>query len=403
MTGASSVRFSSSAAPLSSSVTSGGIANPPRIVTRQIELTSQWLQEGRRFAIAMLVDANGSSPFAPGAFLLIDEDGSVEGSITGGCVETDLVVKGRDLLRYERPARLLTFGVSDDPNGTPGLMCGGTVRVLLHELRGQDRSTVAEAFAAVGRGEPVALGTLLDGPQMGAKLALAGQRLAGELRHGALLDHSVATDLGGLRSWRGSVVRRYGERGETLGDAVAVHLQSFLPPPTMLIVGAMDYSAALARLARSTGFEVVIVDPRETFAASERFSEAAKVVVGWPQEIIRSYELGPEDALVVLSHDPKFDEPALVGALQTRVGYIGALGSRRTTAARRDRLARAGISEAAMARVRAPCGLDLGAVTPEDVALSILAEIVAVRHGRSGGPLQGSSGPIRARESGPMR
>ena len=367
------------------------------LATEQVTLTARWLAEGRRFAVAALIDADGSSPFQPGAFLLLDEHGVIEGSITGGCVEADVVREGLELLQGKDPARLLRYGVSDDLAQSVGLMCGGNVRVLLHEPRERDRATLATAFDAIARGQPVAIGTLLEGERAGARLALVGGRLVGGLDGGELLDRQVSADLHGALT-RGDVrIRRYGPAGEALGDAIAVQVQSFLPPPRMVIVGASDYSAALAPLASTLGFDVTIVDARPGFIASERFSRAAEVVRGWPQEVLAGYELGPRDALLVLSHDPRFDEPALLEASRTPVGYIGALGSRRTAADRRRRLAALGLDAEQLARIHAPCGLDLGGASPEEVAVSILAEIIASRNARGGGPLAAAGGPIRDR------
>ena len=365
------------------------------LAAAQVALTARWLAEGRRFAIAALVDADGSSPFEPGVFLLLDPQGNVEGSITGGCVESDVVREGLDLLAGGEPAKLLRYGVSDDLAQSVGLMCGGSVRVLLHEPRGRDRDTLAAAFEAIADKEPVAIATLLEGDHAGAKLALAGDRLFGGLGGSELLDRNVAADLHGALTRAGARVRHYGPTGETLGDAIAVQVQSFLPPPRMLIVGAIDYSAALSPLASTVGFEVTIVDARPTFIASERFARAAEVVDGWPQEVIPRYELGPRDVLLVFSHDTKFDEPALLAAVRTEVGYIGALGSRRTAADRRRRLAALGLEAAELDRIHAPCGLDVGAASPEEVAISILAEIIASRNHRPGGPLATGTGPIR--------
>jgi len=367
------------------------------VAAHQVGLTRRWLEEGRRLVVATLVEADGSSPFEPGAFVLVTDDGAVEGSITGGCVESDVVLQAEEILATHGPARMVTYGVSDELATSVGLMCGGTVHVLIGEVRGADRETLATAFAAVERDEPVGLATRLDGPEAGAALALVGNEPVGGLRGGDLLDNNVEGELRGALRRAGSRVRRFGAGGETLGDAQRVHVQSFLPPPTMLIVGAIDYAAALAPLAKAVGYDVVIADARQTFAASSRFARAAEVRIGWPQEIVPEAELSERDALLVFSHDPKFDEPAILAALASDVGYIGTLGSRRTTADRRRRLAEAGVPDEQLDRLHAPCGLDIGAATPEEVAVSILAEIISVRTGRAGGPLRGGSGPIRDR------
>ena len=213
-----------------------------------------------------------------------------------------------------------------------------------------------------------------------------------------LLDHSVARDAHGLLGQGRSAIRRYGADGATLGAELAVHVQSFAPPPKMLIFGAVDFAAALARLAGELGYEVTIADPRAAFLQAPRFQErcAGRSSV-WPQEALEQIELGPADAVLVLTHDPKFDEPALIGALGTEAGYIGALGSRKTAAERERRLVESGVGEEELTRVHAPCGLDIGGATPEEVAVSILAEIVAERSGRGGEPLRRGSGAIHSR------
>ena len=180
-----------------------------------------------------------------------------------------------------------------------------------------------------------------------------------------------------------TTVRRFAADGATLGNELRVHIRSYAPPPRMFIVGAIDFSAALAPFAAQIGYEVTICDARDRFARSSRFSSAAHVSVGWPQEVMRDVELGPRDAVLVFTHDPKFDEPALIAALRTNAGYIGALGSRQTTIDRERRLRRAGADEADIARIHAPCGLDIGSRTAEETAVSVLAEIIASRANRA--------------------
>jgi len=276
-------------------------------------------------------------------------------------------------------------------------MCGGSVEVLVHELRGDLREVCAEAFEGVAREDATAVATVVDGPLAGAKLAVVGGRVLGGFGGPELLDHTVARDLVGLSERRSSVVRHYGEGGEALGRERSVHLHAFGVPSTLVLIGAIDYSFAVASLAREVGYRVVIVDAREAFARSDRFSRVAEVRVGWPDREIEEQRLRPGDAVIVFSHDPKFDEPALLAALRSEVGYIGALGSRRTAAERNLRLADAGVDADALQRVHSPCGLDLGAATPEEVAISIVAEVIAARSGRVGEPLVSGEGSIRPR------
>jgi xanthine dehydrogenase accessory factor len=365
------------------------------LVMDQIALAQQWITEGRRFAMATLVEADGSAPFDAGTFLLVDEYEHVEGSITGGCVEADVVRQASNILQHDEGGRVATYGIADELAQSVGLMCGGTVHVLIRAPGQADARVLNFALAAATRGEPVVVATLLDGPTVGATMALVNGTLLGTLAAGSLLDRNVGADLTGALGQAGSRVRRYGADGRTLGDEVRVHIHSHLPSPRMLIVGAIDYAAALASIAAIIGHRVTITDPRPTFAASSRFSRSAEVIVGWPQDFVPQYGLSEHDAIVVLTHDRKFDEPALAAALASDCGYIGALGSRRTARDRRDRMLARGLATEQFARVHSPCGLDIGARTPEEVAISILAEIIAVRNGRHGGALRAGTGPVR--------
>lgn len=364
----------------------GALPSPPVVA-------SHWLGEGRRVVAATLVDRIGSAPLDPGAEMLVDADGNIEGTVTGGCVESSLVEEAREVLGDGAP-RVVEYGVSDQQAADVGLMCGGTVRVLVHELGETARGPLAAVAAAVEDGAPAALATLIDGEHAGAQLAvLADGTTVGGLGLG-LLDHAVQREALGFLDEGLSALRRYGSGGEVMGDELRVLIQSFATPPEMVIFGAIDFSAALARIAREAGYRVTICDAREPFARSERFAEAAEVVVDWPDRYLSGRRLGLRDAILVFTHDPKFDQPALTAALASGAGYVGALGSRRTQAERAERLRRAGVPAEEIARIQAPCGLDVGARTPAETAVSILAEVIAVRTGRSGISLRASSGPI---------
>lgn len=357
---------------------------------------TDWLRDGRRVATALLVEVEGSAPLAPGATMLVDEDGAIEGSITGGCVESAVAQEALAVLDGA-PPKLLAYGISDELAGDAGLMCGGIVHVFVHAVSPAGAEAQRAALDAAAAGRPAALATLLDGPHAGAQLALDGERVVGTLGGPDLLDHNVARDARGLLAQGLSGVRRYGAYGATLGADLRVHVRAFAPPPQLLIFGAIDFAAALAPLAHELGYAVTICDARERFAASPRFARAAEVVVAWPQEALAGRTLGPRDVVLVFTHDPKFDEPALIAALASGAGYVGALGSRRTAADRARRLRAAGVAEEQLARIAAPCGLDIGASTPGEVAVAVLAEIVARRNGRPGLPLAQTSGPISAR------
>jgi xanthine dehydrogenase accessory factor len=350
----------------------------------------QWLAEGRRVVAATLIETVGSAPLDPGAEMLVDDSGRIEGSVTGGCVEGALVEEARAVLEGA-PPRVATYGISDDEAVGVGLMCGGTVRVFVHEV------TDAEPLAAAAETAPAALATLLDGPQAGAKIAVLPDTVVGSFGGPELLDVSVARDARGFLDEGRSAVRRYSALGEVMGDDLRVYIQAFATAPEMVIFGAIDFSAALARLAAEIGYRVTICDARSAFVDSPRFRRVADVVVDWPDRHLATRELGPRDAVLVFTHDPKFDEPALIAALASGAGYIGALGSRRTHADRVERLREAGVGDEDLERISSPCGLDVGARTPAETAIAVLAEILALRAGRAGGRLAEAEGPIHAR------
>jgi xanthine dehydrogenase accessory factor len=249
---------------------------------------------------------------------------------------------------------------------------------------------------AIRAEQPVALATVIDGPGTGSHLlvrpAAAPQGTLGDVD----LDRVVARDaLGELESGR-TGVRHYGAKGEANEAAVAVFIESYAPPPRMLIFGAVDFTAALARVAKVLGYRVTVCDAREVFATRARFPMADEVVVDWPNRLLDEVgkTLGPRDAVCVLTHDAKFDVPAIVSALKTDVGYIGVMGSRRTHENRTERLREAGVNDAGLARLMSPIGLDIGARTPEETAVSIVAEVIAQRTGRNAPSLRDTAGPI---------
>ena len=356
-------------------------------------IAADWLRDGRRVVSATLVERIGSAPLDPGAQMLVDDRTNIEGSVTGGCVEGALVEEAQRILDGGEP-RLVTYGVSDEEAADVGLMCGGTVRVFVHE---QDDDAVGPLGAVAGARaseEPVALATMIEGGSAGAKMAVLADGVVGSLRGTDLLDHSVARDARGQLDEGISRIRRYGAGGELMGSELVVYIQAFASRPRMVIFGAIDFSAEMAKVASEIGYRVTICDARAPFVSSPRFSRAAEVVVDWPDRYLDGQELGPRDVVLVFTHDAKFDEPALMGALATGAGYVGALGSRQTQSRRVERLRAAGLDDEAIARIHAPCGLDIGARTPPETVVSILAEVIAVRTGRAGESLARSSGPI---------
>jgi xanthine dehydrogenase accessory factor len=376
-------------------VTESGVARATE------DIAVGWLREQRRFVQALLVEVEGSAPLPEGAMMLISDDGEIEGSITGGCVEGALVTEAEAILAGERGPGITTYGISDELAGTVGLMCGGIVHIFLQELGGSAGEAELAALSAHLDGRPAAVATVLEGADAGSRLAVVGDEAIGSLGPLELLDRNVSREAAGLMEEGKTTIRRFGADGATLGDDLPVHVRAYAPPPQMVIFGAIDFSAALAAFASRIGYRVLICDARDRFTRSRRFSADAEVRVGWPQEAMEGVELGPRDAVLVFTHDSKFDEPALISALSTRAGYIGALGSRTTTADRERRLRDAGVSEADLARVHAPCGLDIGSRTAEETAISVLAEIIAVRRrgpALDARPLRVTSGPIHGPE-----
>jgi len=359
----------------------------------------EWLEEGRRVAAGTLVAVDGSSPLDVGASVYVDEDGTIEGSVTGGCVESAVAQEAIEMLAGGGPPKLVTYGISDELAGTVGLMCGGIVHIFIHPIREDAREAVLAGLAAVRDGRPAAVATLLDGEQAGAKLFVDAASSIGTLGGPALLDSNAAQEARGLTLQGRSTVRAFGPDGASLGSGLRVHVAAFAEPPRMVIFGAIDFAAALAPLAKGLGYRVTIADPRRAFLESPRFSSVAQTVAAWPQDVLADVTLGPRDAVLVFTHDPKLDVPAVLAALDTEAGYVGALGSRRTTEDRNERLRDAGVSAEQLARIYAPCGLDIGSSTVEETAVAILAEIVASRAGRPGRSLRDGAGPIR-RERG---
>ena len=274
-------------------------------------------------------------------------------------------------------------------------MCGGIVHIFIHEIRAPTREAVLADLQSTVDHTPAALVTVVDGERAGAKLFIDDDRVIGTLGGGELLDRNATREAQGLLTEGRSAMRDFGTDGASLGSGLRVYNAIQAEPPRMVVFGAIDFSSALAPLAKGLGYRVTIADPRSAFLKSRRFSAAAETQVGWPDAVLDGVELGPRDAILIFTHDPKLDVPAVQAALKTDAGYIGALGSRNTTADRNRRLRDVGVSDEEIDRVFAPCGLDIGASTVEETAVAVLAEIIAHRAGRHGGLLREAQGPIR--------
>ena len=354
---------------------------------------NRWSSAGESVAIARVIELEGSGPRLPGAAMAVTGSGDVRGSVSGGCVESSLVHQAEQILNGE-PAHIATFGFSDDDAFAVGLTCGGTLHCYVERFEpGAWFDALSDALAAQ---QPVALLTVVDGVGVGAKMVLVADGATVGSLGSAELDRVVARDAVGELNAGRSGIRHYGEDGQARESAVSVFIESFAAPPQLVIFGAVDFTAALARVGRVLGFRVTVCDAREVFATAQRFPMADEVVVAWPDRFLEENgsALGPRDAVCVLTHDAKFDVPALMAAFATDVGYVGAMGSRRTHLHRTERLVEAGATDTDLARLRSPIGLDLGARTPEETAISILAEIIAQRTGRHVAALRDTAGPL---------
>ena len=367
------------------------------------EELDRWCEQGRDFAVATVVAVDGSAPREPGAALAVDSGGTAVGSVSGGCVEGAVYDLCQDALATGRTV-LERFGYSDEDAFAIGLTCGGNIDVLVTPVRSGPRPeagsrTLAAALAAVARDRrhPVALARIVRGPDGllgGALLVQPDGTFTGSLGGHPALDRTAAAEARALLDAGRTATVGIGAEGSFCGEPVVLLVESSVPPPRMVVFGAIDFAAALVRVGKFLGYHVTLCDARPVFATAQRFPEADEVVVDWPHRYLESQRFDSRTVLCVLTHDAKFDVPLLERALRLPVAYVGAMGSRRTHLERLDRLREAGVGERELARLRSPIGLDLGARTPEETAVSIAAEIVANRRGGSGLPLNGAHTPI---------
>jgi xanthine dehydrogenase accessory factor len=311
--------------------------------------------------------------------MIVSSAGRMAGSVSGGCVETTVYEEMIDLLGGG-PPRVLHFGITEEMIWEVGLACGGTIDVFVQAL---DPALVA-ALGERTPLEPVALVSFVEGEQAGstALVTAEGTVLGPDVEQAA----AMAGEMLAARAERGAV--------HELVPGSRAFIEPFLPPPLLVIAGGVHVAIPLARFAKELGFGVVVVDPRAKFANRERFPEADEVLVAWPDEALAQVGAGETTYIVLLTHDPRIDEPTLAAALKTPAAYIGAIGSRKTHADRYERMEKWGVAAGELDRVYSPVGLDLGGTTPEETALSIIAEVVAVKNGRTGGSLRATGGPI---------
>jgi xanthine dehydrogenase accessory factor len=337
---------------------------------------SLWKERGDRIALATVIDVQRSAPRPPGAKMAVNSRGEIAGSVSGGCVEGAVAEIADGILKGD-PPQLLHFGIADSDAWDVGLPCGGEIDVW---VQAYEPGRFEEIARAGGRAAEV---TMLEGANPGAKLLIE----ADGARQGSLgapeLDDEAAR-VAAEQLWEEASERRDGLFIDVVG-----------PSPRLIVFGAVDIAASLCSLARAAGWRSYVVDPRARFATSERFPDAEEVIAAWPEEA--AAQLGgidPATSIVVLTHDPKLDDAALLLALGSPARFVGAMGSRRAQAKRRERLLELGLGEDDLERISAPVGLDLGAISRVETSLSILAEIVAARHGRDGGRLANAKGRI---------
>jgi xanthine dehydrogenase accessory factor len=357
-----------------------------------LDTLADWTAEGVEPGRAVVIRSFGSAPRPEGAVLLAAPDGRLAGSVSGGCVE-GAAFEEIERARAVGRSRVIRYGISDEEAWDVGLACGGTIDVLVEPTLPAEVRVAAEAPSHGEAGRAVITPLPADSPP-----PTFGPHEPGEGSVPA--DRLVVTDEGRLSGSLGDpaldaelvrLAREALERGRSrtveLGGR-QLFIEAFPVRPRLVIVGAVEVARSLDRLARELGYETVVVDGRASFATRERFPDADRLIVGWPDEVADEIGLGPRDAVAVLTHDVKFDEPAIVEALRRGCRYVGAVGSKKTQADRRARLREAGVTEAELARLRGPIGLDLGGREPSETALAIIAEIVAARFGGSGAPMR---------------
>lgn len=332
----------------------------------------RWKDAGQKVAIATVVQAYGSAPRRPGAKMAIAEDGQFVGSVSGGCVENDVVEHAKQVLEEDHP-RLVPYGISDEMAFNVGLACGGQIEVFIQPF--------GRAFPTE---KPVAFAYVVDGEHQGnGLLAWEFGKHRGTLGQGDALDERVARDaIALLRDGKAGQLRY----DDAPAGPLRVFVDTYPAQPTIVIFGGVHIGVALANLAKTAGgFRVVVVDARGAWATPQRFANADEIHVMHADEYLRQHPLGTNAFVAVLSHDPKLDDPALLGALQSDARFIGAIGSPKTQRERRERLKTAGLTDEQVARLHGPIGMEIGAISPEEIAVSILAQMIAAKNGKLGG------------------
>ncbi len=363
------------------------------------ELLAVW-RTGGTAGLSTVVRTMRSAPRPPGAAMVVAPDGSVAGSVSGGCVESAVYEVAHGVVASGRPD-LQRYGVSDDDAFAVGLTCGGTIDIFTEPVSRQTFPHLQDVADEIAAHRPVAVATVIDHPDpawVGRRLIVGTETVGGSVGS-ARADDAITDDARGLLAAGRSTVLTYGPDGQRQDAGMEVFVASHAPPPRMLVFGAIDFASALAAQAALLGYRVTVCDARPVFATASRFPAAEDVVVDWPHRYLAGEAgrnaIDGRTAVCVLTHDPKFDVPVLEVALRLpEVGYVGVMGSRRTHEDRIRRLREAGLTDAELSRLSSPIGLDLGARTPEETAVSIAAEIIARRWGGGGRPLAETDGRI---------
>ena len=362
------------------------------------ELAAVW-RSGGTAGLATVVRTLRSAPRQPGAAMVVAPDGSVAGSVSGGCVEAAVYDLATETVATGVP-KLQRYGISDDDAFSVGLTCGGVIDVFAEPVSKDTFPQFGDLVDDIAAHRPIAVATVVAHPDA----ARVGRRLViGEdARHGSLgssrADDAVGDDARGMLVAGSTGILVYGPDGQRRGAGMEVFVASHSPRPRMIVFGAIDFASALSRQAALLGYRVTVCDARPVFATAARFPAADEVVVDWPHRYLRAQAdagaLDSRTAICVLTHDPKFDVPVLEVALRLHLGYVGVMGSRKTHLERLDRLRLVGLTDTELTRMSSPIGLDLGARTPEETAVSIAAEIISRRWGGGGRPLAEVDGPI---------
>jgi xanthine dehydrogenase accessory factor len=361
----------------------------------------KWWEGGETIGVGTVVATFQSAPRPPGASMLVGPDETAVGSVSGGCVEGAVYELAQTVVSSGEPV-LQRYGVSDDDAFAVGLTCGGILDVYVEKVDKESFPELGEIAADIEAGRPVGLATVIEHPDpawLGRRVVVRPDREPVGSLGSTRADDAVRDDAMGLLAAGTNATLTYGPDGERRGEGMRVFVWAFAPKPRLLVFGAIDFAAAVARVGAFLGYHVTVCDARPVFATNSRFPDADEVIVDWPHRYLAAeHEAGridPRTVVTVLTHDPKFDVPLLEVALRMpEVAYVGAMGSRRTHEDRIERLREAGVTDDELARLSSPIGLDLGARTPEETAISIAAEIIAGRWGGSGQRLGITDGRI---------